>query len=109
MCIVCGYGSFKGNLHCTVPQSKFMGGEKGNTTALHQSLSKYLTAQDTLGTPTLIKYNRTLVRLGNLLSLQPQSTRLSPACQCSHLKRKIFNKSFKICNRMFNFIKYDNL
>ena len=27
----------------------------------------------------------------------------------SILNRKIFNKSFKICNRMFNLIKYNNL
>ena len=39
-------------------------------TALHQSLSKYLTAQDTRGTPTQTKHNRTLARLGNLLYLQ---------------------------------------
>ena len=43
-------------------------------TALNQGLSKYLTAQDTCGTPTLTKHNRTLARLGNLLSLQPRST-----------------------------------
>ena len=43
-------------------------------TALHRGLSKYLTAQDTHITPTIIKQNRTLARLGNLLSLQPQST-----------------------------------
>ena len=43
-------------------------------TALHQNLFKYLTAQDTCGTPTLIKHNRTLARLGDLLYLQPQST-----------------------------------
>ena len=39
-------------------------------TALHRSLSKYLTAQDTCGTPTLTKNNRILARLGNLLYLQ---------------------------------------
>ena len=43
-------------------------------TALYRGLSKYLTAQDTRGTPTLTKYNRTLTMLGKLLSLQPQST-----------------------------------
>ena len=43
-------------------------------TALHQSLSKYLTAQDTRGTPTITKHNRTLARLGNLLYIQPRST-----------------------------------
>ena len=47
-------------------------GEEG--TALHQGLSKYLTAQDTHITPALIKHNRTLAWLGNLLSLQPRST-----------------------------------
>ena len=44
------------------------------STALHQGLSKYLTAQDTLGIPTLTKHNRTLARLGYLLSLQARST-----------------------------------
>ena len=39
-------------------------------TALHRSLSKYLTAQDTRGTPTLTKHNRTLAMLGNLLYLR---------------------------------------
>ena len=43
-------------------------------TALHQSLSKYLTAQDTRDTPTITKQKRTLVWLGNLLYLQPRST-----------------------------------
>ena len=33
-------------------------------TALHQSLSKYLTAQDTRGTPALTKQIKTLARLG---------------------------------------------
>ena len=42
------------------------------TTALHQGLSKYLTAQDTSCTPTLTKNNSTLSRLGYLLSLQPR-------------------------------------
>ena len=44
------------------------------STVLHQSLSKYLTAQDTRGTPTLTKHNRNLARLRDLLSLPPQST-----------------------------------
>ena len=43
-------------------------------TAFHRSLSEYLTAQDTPGTPTLTKHNRALARLGNLLYLQPPST-----------------------------------
>ena len=43
-------------------------------TALHRGLSKYLTAQDTHGTPTLTKHNRSLARLGYLLSLKPWST-----------------------------------
>ena len=43
-----------------------------NDTALHLGLSKYLTAQDTLSTPTLTKYDRTVSRLANLLSLQPR-------------------------------------
>ena len=38
-------------------------------TALHQGLSKYLTAQDTHITPTLTKHNRTPATLGKLLSL----------------------------------------
>ena len=41
-------------------------------TALHRSLSKYLTAQDTRGTPTLTKRKRILARFGNLLYLQPR-------------------------------------
>ena len=45
-----------------------------SSTALHQSLSKYLTAQDTRGTPTLTEHNRALARLGNLLYVQPRST-----------------------------------
>ena len=44
------------------------------STAVHRGLSKYLTAQDTCDTPTITKHNRTLVRLGNLLSLKPRST-----------------------------------
>ena len=48
--------------------------DKKNLTTLHRSLFKYLTAQDTCGTPTLTKNNRTLARLGNLLCLQPRST-----------------------------------
>ena len=34
-------------------------------TSLHRSLSKYLTRKDTCSTPTLIKNNRTLDRLGS--------------------------------------------
>ena len=44
-----------------------------------------------------------------LYCISASRDRLSPACQCSHLKEKIFNKSFKICNRMVNLIKYNNL
>ena len=36
---------------------------------IHQVLSKYMTAQDTHVTPTLTKHNRTLARIGNLVSL----------------------------------------
>ena len=36
-------------------------------TALHQGLSKYLTAQDTHVSPTPNEHNKTLSRLGNLL------------------------------------------
>ena len=43
-------------------------------TALHLGLSKYLTAQDTRSTPFLTEHNRTLARLGYLVSLQPRST-----------------------------------
>ena len=46
---------------------------KSQDTALHQGLSKHLTAQDTCGTPTLTKHNITLTRLGNLLFLQLRS------------------------------------
>ena len=42
-------------------------------TALHQGLSKYATAKDTYVTPTLTEHNKTLARLGTLLSLQPRS------------------------------------
>ena len=45
-----------------------------NTALLDLGLSKYLTAQDTRDTSTITKYNRTLVRLGNLLPLEPRST-----------------------------------
>ena len=44
------------------------------STALHWSLFKCLTAQDTCGTATLTKHNRTLARYRNLLYLQPRST-----------------------------------
>ena len=37
-------------------------------TALYQDLSKYPTGQETFGTPNLTKHNRTLARLGYLLS-----------------------------------------
>ena len=37
-------------------------------------LVKYLIGQDTHVTSTITKHNITLVRLGNLLSLQPRST-----------------------------------
>ena len=43
-----------------------------NDTALHLGLSKYLTAQDARSTPTLTKYDRTVSRLANLLSLRPR-------------------------------------
>ena len=42
-------------------------------TALHQGLSKFLTAQDTHSTPTITKHSRTLARIGNLVSLHPGS------------------------------------
>ena len=47
-------------------------GMKG--TAVHQGLSKYLTAQDTHISPTSTNHSRTLSSYGNLLSLQSQST-----------------------------------
>ena len=59
----------------TWPQSKIqclLGGEE--VAVLLQRLSKYLTAQDHRGTPTLSRPNRTLISLGNLLALQPWST-----------------------------------
>ena len=43
-------------------------------TAVHQGLSKYLTAQDTHISTTSTNHSRTLSSHGNLLSLQPQST-----------------------------------
>ena len=43
-------------------------------TALNQSLSKCLTAQDTRGILTLTEHNRTLARLGYLLYLQRRSS-----------------------------------
>ena len=43
-------------------------------TAVHQGLSKYLTAKDTRISPTLTNHRRTLSSHGNQLSLQSQST-----------------------------------
>ena len=43
-------------------------------TAVHQGLSKYLTAQDTHISPTSSNHSRPLSSHGNLLSLQSQST-----------------------------------
>ena len=43
-------------------------------TDVHRRLSKYLTAQDTRGTPILTNHNRTLTRLGNILYLKSWST-----------------------------------
>ena len=43
-------------------------------TFTHQSLSKYLTAQDTHFSPTITKRCRNMSSHGNLLSLQAQST-----------------------------------
>ena len=45
-----------------------------NISAVHQGLSKYLTAQDTHISPTSTNHRRTLSSHGNLLSLQSQST-----------------------------------
>ena len=42
-------------------------------TAVHQGLSKYLTAQDTHISPTSTHHSKTLSSHGNLLSLQSQS------------------------------------
>ena len=47
---------------------------EGGGTVLHRGFSKYLTAQDTRGKPTLTKHNITVARLTSLLSLQPRST-----------------------------------
>ena len=44
-------------------------------TAVHQGLSKYLTAQDTHISPTSTNHIRTLSSHGSLLSLQSQSTK----------------------------------
>ena len=43
-------------------------------TAVHQGLSKYLTAQDTHIILTSTNHSRTLSSHGNILSLQSQST-----------------------------------
>ena len=43
-------------------------------TALHQGLSKYLTAQDTQVMPTLTKHSRTLARMSIIASLHQEST-----------------------------------
>ena len=43
-------------------------------TAVHQGLSKYLTAQDTHVSPTSTNHSRTLSSHGNLLSFESQST-----------------------------------
>ena len=45
-----------------------------NRALLDLGFSKYLNAQDTRDTPNITKYNRTLVKLGNLLPLEPRST-----------------------------------
>ena len=47
---------------------------QAQVTAVHQGLSKYLTAQDTHISPTSTNHSRTLSSNGNLLSLQSQST-----------------------------------
>ena len=62
------YFFFTNNVLCNILKPSLRG------KALHQRLSIYLNAQDTCGTPTLNKHNRTLDRLGNLLYLQPQAT-----------------------------------
>ena len=63
------------SLHCTALHCTAQSGIKcTNITAVHQNVSKYLTAQDTHISPTLTKNSRTLLRHGNLLSLQSQST-----------------------------------
>ena len=52
----------------------YIAGQSMVLTALHRSLSKYLTAKDTCGTSTPTKHNRSLARLYNLLYLKPGST-----------------------------------
>ena len=48
--------------------------QQRNLTAVHQGLSKYLTAQDTHISQTSSNHRRTLSNHDNLLSLQSQST-----------------------------------
>ena len=48
--------------------------ESPKDTAIHQDLSKYLTAQDNQISPTSTKPSKALSSHGNLLSLQSQST-----------------------------------
>ena len=76
-------------------------------TALHRSLSKYLTAQDTCDTPTLTKHNKILARLDNLLYLQPQSTikvnRVSWSLLLCKLKKKKTKYSSELVNKIFSF------
>ena len=88
------------------------------STALPWVLSKYLTAQDTHVTPTLTKHNRILVRLGNLLSLQPYSTiQLKdlfsvPSIKLNHHKIDIAlscQQQQKILNLIFFFINGNKL
>ena len=73
-------------------------------TALHRSLSKYLTATDTRGSPTLTKHNRTLARLGNLLYLQPRSTievnRVFLSLVLSKFIKKLY--SSEVVNKFFS-------
>ena len=52
-----------------VPKGCDVEGREGGTD-VHRSLSKYLTAQDTRGTPILTNHSRTLTRLGKILYLQ---------------------------------------
>ena len=57
----------------TKPKVFFLYFHRAAVTAVHQGLSKYLTAQDTHISPTSTNHSRTLSSHGNLLSLQSQS------------------------------------
>ena len=88
--------SIQESVHYTVQSSIGMWGVRVisgmQLTALHQGLSKNLTAQDTHITPTLTKHKQTLARLGKLLFLQQRSTIQKNGPFLSLVLSKLFTK-----------------